>query len=305
MIITIVGDNQHQARAEAKVVIDAFINDHGSLVVERFDAGEADIEHILSAVTSISLLSPQKLVIIQDFETNKALTERTEELLEQAPEDTTILITIGKLDKRVAWGKLLKKNTDWREFNTLSPQEIVGWVVDAAKDRGGRLDRLTAQYLIDFVGADQERLSNELDKLVLFDPSINRDSINQLSERQPSSTVFELLDAGFNGQEKRVLNLYDEQRRQQVEPLTMIGMIGWQLHVLAVVKTARDKSAAEIAKDAGVHPFVVQKSMGLAKKMALSKLRELVHHAVVLEEQLKNRTMNADDAVKHFLLTLA
>lgn len=304
MIITITGDNQHQVRSEVKSVISSFVEQHGSLAVERFDAGETDVEHILGAVSSVSLLSPSKLVVIHDFETNKALTEKTESLIAQTPEDTTVLVVIGRLDKRVAYGKLLKKSTEYREFNVLSPQDVVSWVMQAAKEKGGQIDRGTAQYLTEFVGANQERLSNELDKLILSSPTVTRQTIDSLSHRQASSTVFELLDAGFNGRQKKALDLYDEQRRQQVEPLAIIGMIGWQLHILALAKTAKGISAAEIAKDAGVHPFVVQKSLQLAKNMAIGKLKQLVHQAVVLEEQLKSRTMNADDAVKHFLLSL-
>lgn len=304
MIITITGDNQHRVRAEVTSVIKAFISQHGSLAVERFVANEAEVEQILSAVSATSLLSPQKLVLIQDFETNKTLIESVEGLVEMTPQDTTLVIEIGKLDKRLSYGKFLKKNSDYREFANLSHQEVVGWLAEAAKDKDGQIDRATAQYLVDFIGADQERLSNELDKLILFDPKITKATIDQLSERQPSSTVFELLDAGFKGQQKKAMNLYQEQRRQQLEPLAIIGMIGWQLHVLALVKTGKDKSAAEIAKDAGVHPFVVQKSVDLARNMTLAKLRQLVHHAVVLEERLKSVSMNADDAVMHYLLSL-
>ena len=304
MVITITGDNQHQVRAEARNIIDSFVATHGSLAVERFDAAEAEVEQILSAISSVSLLSPSKLVLIQDFEGNKLLAERAEELIEQTSESTTVLVIINKLDKRLAYGKILKQRTDFREFTTLSSQDIAHWVTQAAEEKGGQIDRSTAQYLVEFIGTDQTRLSNELDKLILSDPKITRDAINLHSEREPTSTVFELLDAGFNGHGKKALNLYEEQRRQQVEPLAIIGMIGWQLHVLALVKTAKDKSAAEIAKDAGVHPFVVQKSVQLAKQMALSKLRTLVHRAVVLEETLKSRHLNADDAVKHFLLSL-
>jgi len=304
MIITISGDNQYAVRAETASVIDKFVAQHGSLAVERFDAAESEVEQILSSLSGLSFLSPQKLVVIKDFETNKALTDRTEELIQQAPDDTTVLITIGKLDKRLAYGKLLKKATDWREFGVLSPQETVAWVVKTTDSKGGQIERPTAQYLIDFVGGDQLRLSNELDKLITYSRVVTRQTIDNLCQREPSSTVFELLDAGFNGHQKKALNLYEEQRRQHVEPLAMIGMIGWQLHVLALVKTGKDKSAADIAKDAGVHPFVVQKSIGLARTMALSKLKQLVHQAVVLEEKLKNQTMNADDAVKHYLLSL-
>lgn len=305
MIITVTGDNQHQARAAINTIIDDFVQQHGALAVERFDASTSEVEHIMSAISGASLLSPDKLVVIEDYDTNKPLVEQTETLISQVPDTTTVLIIIGKLDKRASFGKLLKKQTDFREYAALSPQETVQWLVQAAKERGGSLDRPTAQYLLDYVGTAQERLSNELDKLLLFDPTITRRSIEQLSERQPSSTVFELLDAGFSGQYKRALQLYDEQRRQQMEPTGIIGMIGWQLHTLALIKTAGDRAPAAIAKDAGVHPFVVQKSIGLAKRMPLSQLKSLVHQAVVLEEQIKGSAMNADDAVKHFLLSLA
>jgi DNA polymerase-3 subunit delta len=305
MIITITGDNHYQVRAEARAIISGFITEHGSFSVERFAAAEAETEHILSAISGGSLLSPRKLVVIEDFETSKELVDKTEQLVAETPDTTTVLIIINKLDKRTTYGKLLKKASDFREYTTLSPQETTAWIVQTAQEKGGQIDRPTAQYLMEYVGTSGELLANELDKLILLDPHITRATIDQLSERQPSSTVFELLDAGFNGHQKRALQLYDEQRRQQMEPTGIIGMIGWQLHTLALLKTAKDKAPADIAKDAGIHPFVVQKSVKLAQRMSLTKLKQLVHHAVVLEEQLKNRTMNADDAVKHYILSLS
>lgn len=304
MIITVTGENKHRVQAEIKSVIDSFTKQHGSLAVERFDAGEADVEHILSAVSGVSLLSDSKLVVIYDFDANKALTENAEQLITQVPGDTIVLVVINRLDKRLSYGKLLRKGTDFREFNALKPHEVVTWVIQATKEKGGQIDRATANYLTEVVGTNQERLSNELDKLILHSPTVTRQTIDTLSERQLTSTTFDLLEAGFNGRQNRALELYDQQRRQQVEPLSIIGMIGWQLHILALSKTAGTKSAAEIARDSAVHPFVVQKSLLLAKNMTLGKIKHLVHQAVVLEEKLKSRTMNADDAVKHFLLSL-
>lgn len=304
MVITVTGDNRHQVKTEVQRIMADFAQQHGDLAVERFDAAETEAEHTLSVVQATSLFNPEKLIYIEDFEANKALVEATETLLASTPDETTILISIGKLDKRAAYGKLLKKQTDFREFTTLSPGETIGWVQQTVKEKGGTIDRPAAQQLVDYVGTDQARLENEIDKLLLFDTAITRKTIDELVERQPSSTVFELLDAGFNGHQQRALQLYDEQRRLQMEPLAIIGMIGWQLHILAVIKTAKGKAAADIAKDAGIHPFVVQKSTKLAAAMPLAKLRQLVHRAVELEVELKSRAMHADDAVKHYILTL-
>lgn len=304
MIITLTGDNRHDLRTTLQDIVRAYEADKGSLAVERFDAEEADLEHILHAVEATSLFSPEKLVVIENYEANKALIEQTEQLLAAVPETVTLVIVIHKLDKRASYGKLLKKETDFRELKILSLPETTQWLINQASTRGGTLSRSVAQYLIDTVGADQSRLANELDKLILFSPNISKETIDSLCERQATSTVFELLDAGFRGQQQKAIKLYEEQRRLQVEPLAIIGMIGWQLHILALVKAAGSTPAATIAKDAGVHPFVVQKSAALAKEMPRSKLRELVHHAVELEVTIKSRNLNADDAVKHFLLSL-
>ncbi len=304
MVITLTGDNRHKVKSELNRQINEFVKAHGPLSIERFDSSEHETEQILNAAVASSLFNDQKLVVIESFEANKTLTDQLETLLNQAPDETTVVLVIDKLDKRAAYIKTLKEQSDWRDFSSLSPDETIAWLVQAAKEKGGSLDRASAQHLIDFVGTDQLRLSNELDKLVLFNPKVTRQTIDQLTEPQPSTTVFELLEAGFKGRQEKALSIYDDQRRQRVEPIYIMSMIGWQLHILAVVKTAKQKSASEIAKAAGLHPFVVQKSLGLARDMSLAKLKSLVRQAVQLEVMLKTRTVDADDALKQFLLSL-
>lgn len=304
MVITLVGDNQHARHQAARELITAFEAKHGALAVERFDAAEQDAEHILSAVESTSLFNPEKLVAIDHYESNSALTEQTEALLDKALSGTTVVIIIDKLDKRLAYVKLLKKETDYREFNQLTGNDIVSWCLQAAKEKGGQMDQATARYLIDYVGADQDRLGNELEKLILFDTAISRETIQTMCEPQPNSTIFDLLEAGFRGQHEQALRLYDDQRRQQVEPLAIMSMITWQLHIMSVVMFAGDRSGQTIAKDVGAHPFVIQKTVNLVKRLKLSQLRDLLDHALKLELAMKSRPIQADDALKHFLLSL-
>lgn len=304
MIITLVGDNQHARHQAAQELVAAFEAQHGPLAIERFDAAEQGVEHILSAVEATSLFNPEKLVVIDHFDSNKMLTEQTEALLDKVSIGTTVLIIIDKLDKRLAYGKLLKKESDYREYNQLSSNDIVGWCVQTAEEKGGQLDRDTARYLVEYVGPDQDRLQNELEKLVLFDPAISRETIQTMCEPQPNSTIFDLLEAGFRGQHNRALQLYDDQRKQQVEPLAIMSMIAWQLHIISVVMFAGDRSGQTIAKDVGVHPFVVQKTTGLVKRLKLAQLRQLLDHALKLELAMKSRPIQADDALEHFLLSL-
>src|SRR5690606_24141563 len=122
-----------------------------------------------------------------------------------------------------------------------------------------------------------------INKLVLFDPHISRESIGLLTEPLPQSTMFQLLDAAFAGDNKRALELYDEQRAQKVEPQAILGMIAWQLHVLALVKTAEQQGITDIAKEAKLSPFVVQKSRGITRRLSLAKLKDLLNRAHKLD----------------------
>ncbi len=105
---------------------------------------------------------------------------------------------------------------------------------------------------------------------MLYDSKITRRTIDLLTDPAPQSTVFQLLEAAFAGDRRRASELYADQRAQSVEPPQIIAMLAWQLHVLAVIKTAGDRSPRAIAKEAGINPFVIRKSQGIVSKMSLA-----------------------------------
>ena len=303
MTITLVGENTYLLRKELSKVISDFEQEHGDLAVERFSGEVANFEQIFSAITNPPFLTPKKLVVVEDISSVKDINTRFEELLSQSQDQIEVVLVSDKLDKRSALYKYLKKHTDYKEFANIPANNISGWVKSEVVARGGSIDSQSAQVLVEFVGTNQQKLSNEIDKLLQYNSKISVDSINLLSVKQPSTTMFQLLDALFAKDTKLMMSLYDDQRKQQVEPLTILSMVLWQLHILAVVKTApKGKSSEQISKDAGIHSFVVQKSVNIARKMSLTHLKKFISDVVDLEVKLKTQTVDADDAVKHLLL---
>jgi DNA polymerase III delta subunit len=90
-----------------------------------------------------------------------------------------------------------------------------------------------------------------------------------------------------------------------VEPQAILAMIAWQLHVLALIKTAGDRSVDVIAKEAKLNPFVVRKSQGIAQRLSLSELKDLVRRTLTLDIRLKRQAIDADDALQQLLLSMA
>ncbi len=299
MIITLTGSNGFLLRAELQRMVAEFVKEYTDMGLERLDGEEVEYDRIRESLESLPFLASKKLVVLRAPSANKEFVENAERLLSELPETTDVIIHEPKLDKRSVYYKLLKKNTNYREFNELDEYELAKWLTTQAD-----ISQTDAKYLIERLGANQQLLNNELEKLMAYDPKVTRQTIDLLTEPNPQSTIFQLLDSAFAGNRKKMLNLYAEQRASKVEPQQIIAMLAWQLHILAVVKTAVDSDDAQIASDAKINPFVVRKSQQITKNLSLQKLKDLIRDLARLDLQLKTTAIDADDGLQTFLLRI-
>lgn len=305
MVITLNGENTFGLQDELHKLVAAFEQEHGDLALERIDCEETEFDQIQAALTSLPFLASKKMVVLRSPSTNKQFVEQAEQLLHDVPETTDVILVESKLDKRQAYYKFLKKETDFREFPELDLNGLANWLAAEAKRQKGELSQADASYLAERVGLNQQLLGNELEKLLLYDAKITRKTIDLLTDATPQSTIFQLLDAAFAGNSKRALNLYQEQRAMKVEPIQIIAMISWQLNVLAIVKTAGDRSSQAIAKEAKINPYVVTKSQGIARKLSLAQLKTLVKDLLDIDAKSKSTNLDTDEALQHYIVKLA
>jgi DNA polymerase-3 subunit delta len=305
MVITLTGENAFGLKSELGGLVAGFLAEYGELALERVDGEEAEFNRISEALTSLPFLASKKMVVISRGSANKRFVEQIEELLNNLPETTDVVLVEQKLDKRSGYYKFLKRATDFREFSPLDLNGLSRWLMNEAKAKGGSLSQRDAQYLAERVGLNQQLLANELEKLLLYDKNVTRVSIDLLSEATPQSTIFQLLEVAFAGNAKRALQIYEELRAQQVEPPQIVAMLAWQLHVLALIKTAGDRSSDSIAGEAKLSPYVVRKSQNIASKLSYGDLKNLVEGLLTIDLRSKREALDVDDALQNYLLTLA
>lgn len=304
MVITLTGENSFLLTRELRGRTSTFVEAHGDLALERIDGEEASFEQIQSALQSLPFLAEKKLVVLRSPSLNKQFTERAAELLGGTPENIDVVLVEPKLDKRLSYYKYLKKSTDFREFPEADSRTLARFVQDEVARLGGSIASGDAQYLVERLGANQQLVASELQKLVLFDPHITQSSIDEMTELSPQSKVFDLIDAAFAGNHKRALELYAEQRQQKVEPQAIMGMLAWQLHVLALVKFAGDASNDVLAKEAKINPFVITKTQGIARRLSGQQVKDLVGRAVLLDYTSKTKTYDLDEALQAYILQI-
>jgi DNA polymerase-3 subunit delta len=304
MVITLTGVNDFGRSMELRKLVADFLKDNDEMGLERVDGEEAELARIQEALTSLPFLVPHKLVVLQRPGANKQFAEQIEQIIKLMPETTEVVVVEPKLDKRLSYYKFLKKSTDFREFNELDSNGLARWLVTAAKAYDATISSADAAFLVQRVGANQQMLASELEKLSLYDPKITRVTIELLSEPNPQSTIFELIEAAFAGNKRRAMQLYDEQRVQKVEPPQIVAMLTWQLHVLSLVKTAGQRSAQDIAAAAKLNPYVVQRSIIASRDLGAAELKKRISDLLELDILMKTESIDADDALKAYILDM-
>ncbi|MCA9332838.1 DNA polymerase III subunit delta [Candidatus Saccharibacteria bacterium] len=304
MITTITGNNVYLITNFEKQKKREYKDKYGDLAVEVIDCEEASFARIIDAIQSLPFLVTSKLVVLKNPSLRKEFTDKFEQSIKEIPDNIEVIIIEPKPDKRSKYYKSLKTMTTVEEFAELDNFMLTKWLNEEAKKRGGKLELQNTRFLIERVGNNQQKLSNELDKLITHKPFIDKEDIIDLTVMSPQSTIFELVEKSLMGDTKRAIKLYDQQRYQKVEPQQIIALLTWQLHVLAIVKTAGDRSPKEIAEESKLNPFVISKAQNLAKKLTYKQIKDNIAELFKLEVDIKTKSIDTDRALKGYIMGL-
>lgn len=303
-IITLCGPNAYLLEQRLNQIKSEFVDEFGDLAVEAIDGEEATEDQIRFSLESLPFLSPKKLVIIKRLSSNKTLAENIEDFISNVSDSTDIILVEPKPDKRGIYYKTTKKLTRLEEFVELDELSAGKWLVDEAKKAGGELSISDARYMAERVGLNQQILHTELIKLIDYDSKISRQNIDDLTEASPQGTVFNLLDAAFAGNRRRALELYESQRTQRLEPQAILGMIVWQMHLVALVGSSK-KTIDQLAKDTKRSPFVLGKARSISERLGRAELKNLLDRLCALDKRLKSESIDVDEALRQLLFDLA
>lgn len=306
MTIALSGANAFLRNTKLQQLTQNFVKEHGDLALEKIEAEAAEYNQIIGSVESLPFLASKKMVVLYDLSLNKEAAEKLEDLIRLAGDTTDLIIVESKIDKRSAYFKQLKKLTDFHEFNELDDSAMANWLTGEAKALGATISRSDANYLVQRVGINQLKLSHELQKLSQYSPQITKQAIDELTDENPSSTIFNLIDSVFSGNTAQAMRIYDEQRQQKVEPQAIQGMLVWQMHAVSIAASAPNSaSAAQIAKDSGMSPYVIQKSQRIANAMGRTKVIEFMKLLRDFDYRSKREIFDYDEALRYAIISLA
>ena len=133
---------------------------------------DATIEDIISNAKRFPMMADKQVVIVKEAQELSRTIDKLESYAEN-PQPSTVLVFAYKyktLDKRKKITKLLAKVGVVYESKKLYENQVGTWITNVLKGQGYAIEPKASIMLVEFLGTDLSKISNELDKLKIILP---------------------------------------------------------------------------------------------------------------------------------------
>jgi len=221
------------------------------------------------------------------------------------PESTIIIFyqseNLSKIKEVKELDVLLQKEKFAQEFKALSGSELSNWVKKEVEARGGKISVPAQSFLAQNSGQDIWRLNSLLDQLVAYagDKEIGIKDTELFLDEKVDDNIFNMVDAIVAGNKSLAFKLLEKQRQMGQDEMYLFLMILRQFRILLQLRSAYEENenarSDDLAKQLGIHPFVVKKSWSSVKRFSLAQLK--VIYTKLLEIDFKTKTGLAPQAL--------
>ena len=257
--------------------------DPSSLNLAEFSGVELKAGNFWSAVLASPFLSKKRLVIVKNLLLENKDDDFKKDLAKSLAKipDTSLVFFIedGNPDKRGALFKSLNKPGIAQKFEASTPNTIRHLIEEKIAESGLSITTESLQKLILYVGSDSYRAENEITKLILYSKHqnikiIESSLIEEMVKPESNAGIFDFIDAIGAKNQRKAVSLFEKLLENGENELYILSMIVYQFRNMLIISDYinRQTTSAQIAKSAGIHPFVVQKMMTILRKYQQQKL---------------------------------
>ena len=270
---------------------------------------DATIEDIVGAAKRYPMMAERQVLIVKEAQD---LSRNIEKLVSYAenPQPTTVLVLnykYKKLDKRKKLYKVIAKSGLIFESKKLYENQVSDWIRRVLSGKKYQVEPKAAQMLVEFLGTNLSKISNELDKLMLIlseGTIINPTHIEENIGISKDFNNFELRKAvGEKNVVKanRIIAYFAENPKNN--PLVMtISLLNSFFTQLLLFHSLDDRSKNSVAKMLGVNPFFVDEYFLAARNYPMRKVAQVI--AFLRDADIKSKGVGANQTHKDILKEL-
>jgi DNA polymerase-3 subunit delta len=268
---------------------------------------DATIEDIVSNAKRYPMMAERQVVVVREAQELSRTIDKLESYAEN-PQPTTVLVVAYKyktLDKRKKLVKLIAKNGVLFESKKLYENQVGTWIQRLLQGRGYSIEPKANAMLVEFLGNDLSRISNELDKLQIILPkghTITPKDIEYNIGFSKDFNVFELQNAiGSKDQLKayKIAQYFADNPKDNPLVVTVSLVFGFFVKILKYhgLKNKDPRAAAPVL---GVNPFFMKDYEIALRNYPMKKVSSIV--ASLREIDVKSKGVGANSLSNHDLL---
>ncbi len=259
---------------------------------------DVSVDEIVSNAKRYPMMAERQVVIIKEAQ---ELSRTIEKLADYAdnPQPTTVLVVCykyKKIDKRKKLYKAVKKSGVIFESKKLYENQVADWIRRILAGAKYTIDPKAAQMLVEFLGTDLSKISNELDKLKLIIPkgeTITADTIETNIGISKDFNNFELRKAiGARNVTKafRIINYFAQNPKDNPLVMTISLLYSFFSQVLQYHGLS-DKSQRNVASALKINPYFVGDYADAARNYPMRKVSQII--ALLREADVKSKGVGA------------
>lgn len=303
MIILLYGEDAYRSQQKLKEIIKQYQAKHQTgLNLMRFKEEDLDFSQVREEIEAVSMFDEKKLIILENIFKNKDFQENFFDYIKKnkLKDSQDIIVVLHQADK-LAGANFKRQVNMSEEFKLLGGADLVNWIKKELTKNKTTISQEAIKKLAAYVSNDLWQLSNEINKLVSYKANqpINEEDIDLLVKAKIDVNIFRTIDALAQKDKKTALKLLHEHLEQGENEMYLLSMFVYQMRTLLKLKDLMDKGTPfyNLAKKAGLHPFVVKKSSEQLKGFSLEQLKKNYRRLLEIDLALKTGRLDGPTAL--------
>ena len=211
------------------------------------------------------------------------------DLLAEVPDDTLLLISCSRLDRKKdlnsKWVKALDAAGAIVQVWPIGPDQLPGWIQQRLKQQGLSASGEAAALLAERAEGNLLACAQEVEKLALLYPGQHlelaaiQDAVGDSSRFSP----FDLTEALTRGQARRALRILDTLREEGVEPPVLLWALARETRAMAAMAAGRDPGIR-------MPPARLNALQQHARRLGPASLQQALARAATVDQAVKGQS---------------
>jgi len=202
--------------------------------------------HVLTEAANALSLFAQKRLIELRLPTGKPGREGGQALLqwaERPPEDTTLMVISGKLDRNsrnAKWVKALEKAGVMVELWPIPRHQLPAWVQNRMAGAGLQVSQNAARFIAERVEGNLLAAAQEVEKLrlLLGEGKVEDETVRGAVVDSARYDPFQLADAALAGQVRRAVRILEGLHGEGIEPPLLVWVLAREIRAMTEMASA-------------------------------------------------------------------